>query len=77
MLILSAAFLGLMIATLVAPKAMVWYFTSPVSIIDCHPVVDWSIKNFLLCQLWGAGIGALIGLVILYRTRHRQKNVDL
>lgn len=76
MLLLSSAFLGLIIATIAAPKFMVWYFTSPVAILDCHPVVDWSIKNFLYCQLWGAVIGIGIGLVVLYRTRRRVKSEE-
>jgi hypothetical protein len=77
MLLLSSSFIGLILATLIAPKVMVWYFTSPVAILDCHPVVDWSIKNFLLCQIWGAGIGVIIGLVLLYRTRQKSdKNTE-
>ncbi len=71
MLLLSSSFIGVLLATFIAPKAMVWYFTSPVAILDCHPVVDWSIRNFLLCQLAGAGLGLCVGLFLLYRTRSR------
>ncbi|HVJ65194.1 MAG TPA: hypothetical protein VM901_08060 [Bdellovibrionota bacterium] len=78
LLLLSTAFVGLLIASLIAPKFMAWYFQSPVTVIDCTPVLNWSIRNFLLCQLWGAGFGLVLGALIAYKAKGRgDKNIEV
>jgi hypothetical protein len=72
MLALAIAFAVL--ATLVAPSALGWYFTPPeggVVMMKGDDAVRWGMRRLIQAQLVGLAVGAVLGLVIGVRSRKK------
>jgi len=60
---LSLAFVGGLIATLVAPSLITWYAKPAVDLgFDCAPTASWATSTLLKWQLWGSATGVALGL---------------
>jgi sorbitol-specific phosphotransferase system component IIBC len=74
---LAAALAGSILATLIAPRAIIWYFTPPAGMamtFDAAATVQYGISRLIRAQLLGAAFGAVIAWIIsflLYRRRSK------
>jgi hypothetical protein len=62
------------LATLVAPSALGWYFTPPeggVVMMKGDDAVRWGMRRLIQAQMSGLAFGALLGLVIGIRSRRK------
>ncbi|GAC1537036.1 MAG: hypothetical protein NVS2B9_03030 [Myxococcales bacterium] len=69
---LALAIVFAVLATLIAPSALGWYFTPPeggVVMMKGDDAVRWGIRRLIQAQLVGLALGALLGLVIGARSR--------
>jgi LPXTG-motif cell wall-anchored protein len=64
---------GEILTAWLAPKYIVWYFDPPVEMgFSCREPIVWALGRFQTTQLVGLGVGALLGLVVLFWTRKRK-----
>lgn len=71
---LGLALLFAVLASIVAPSALGWYFTPPeggVVMMKGDDAVRWGIRRFIEAQLVGLALGAVLGLVIGVKSRAR------
>lgn len=62
----------LVLGTLLAPKMLSWWFTSPVPVpISCTPAVEWTAHRLIDTQLWSILIGLVAGLGVALGTRKK------
>ncbi len=62
----------LVLGTLLAPKMLSWWFTSPVPVpISCTPAVEWTAQRLIETQMWSILIGLVAGLGTAFYTRKR------
>lgn len=63
--IFIAALLGGILSSWVSPSAIAWYFDPPTNIgVNCRAAVEWGLQKFQIAQLFGLGIGAIVGLAL-------------
>ena len=74
---LGGALLGIALATWLAPGMISWYFNPPVETggFSCNTAISWALRRLQSAQLWGIGVGGVLGLVVYglaQRKRHKQ-----
>ena len=73
---LMAAFglLGNVLATWLAPKFIAWYFNPPAQVgFSCVEPIQWALSRFRAAQFWGLGLGVLLGVVVYFLVRRRNR----
>ena len=63
---LGGALLGIALTTWLAPGMISWYFTPPVETggMSCAAPIAWALRRLQAAQLWGVGVGGVLGLVV-------------
>lgn len=62
---IGGGLLGAFLSSIIAPRAIAWYFDPPVDIgINCRAATEWSMRNLQNAQLTGLLAGAVMGLLI-------------
>ena len=63
---LGGALLGIALTTWLAPGAIAWYFNPPVETggFTCTAAIAWALRRLQTAQLWGIGVGGVLGLVV-------------
>jgi hypothetical protein len=71
---LSGALIGIALATWLAPGMIAWYFTPPVETggFSCTDPITWALRRLQSAQLWGIGVGGVVGLVVYGLVQRRQ-----
>ena len=73
-ILLFGALLGCLLATWLAPKVIAWYFNPPAEMgFNCVVPIQWALKRFQIAQLVGAGLGALIALLLYFAIGKRRR----
>ena len=62
---LGGAILGAALTAWLAPGVIAWYFNPPVEMggFSCTAPITWALKRLQWAQLWGFGVGGVLGLV--------------
>lgn len=69
---LSGLGLGFLLASLVAPQIISWYFEPPVEIgVNCKPAVEWALQKLVYVQWFSGPIIAVLGSVIYFFVKKR------
>jgi hypothetical protein len=81
-LVSAGALLGAVIATWLAPKSIIWYFTPPVQFgVNCQDPIRWALRKMMIAQGLGLLIGALFGImgfiIVWRRAIHRRVDDEL
>jgi hypothetical protein len=63
---LGGALLGIALTTWLAPGLISWYFNPPVEMggFSCTAPIAWALRRLQSAQLWGIGVGGVLGLVM-------------
>ena len=74
---LGGALIGIALTTWLAPGMIAWYFNPPVETggFSCTAAITWALRRLQSAQLWGIGVGGVLGLAvygIVQRRRHKQ-----
>lgn len=72
---LTLALVFAVLATLIAPSALGWYFTPPeggVVMMKGDDAVRWGIRKLIQTQIVGLALGAVLGLLIGARSRKKE-----
>jgi hypothetical protein len=74
---LGGAILGIAMVTWLAPGMISWYFNPPVETggCSCKDAITWALWRLQSAQLWGIGVGGVLGLIVygfVQRKRHKQ-----
>jgi hypothetical protein len=74
-------FLGGLLTTWLAPKAIAWYFNPPVEMgFNCMKPIEWSLAKLQLAQgagvLGGGLIAVILALVFMLGKKHQPYAVD-
>jgi hypothetical protein len=76
---LGGALLGIALTTWLAPGMIAWYFNPPVETggFSCNAAIAWALRRLQSAQLWGIGVGGVLGLVVYgFVQRRRNKNQE-
>lgn len=74
-LVTLGALLGGALATWLAPKSILWYFTPPVEFgVNCKNPIAWGLRKLEMAQGFGLVVGALFGLMVFVIVWRRQKS---
>ncbi len=66
--------LGLLLATWIGPKFLLWWFKPPVNPgFDCSPAIFWGMKRLIGIQIVGLAVGLIVGLLLAFALSRRQK----
>jgi hypothetical protein len=71
---LALAIFFAVLATLIAPSALGWYFTPPeggVVMMKGDDAVRWGMRRLIQAQIVGLALGAVLGLLIGVRARSK------
>jgi hypothetical protein len=76
--VLGGALLGIALTTWLAPRMIAWYFNPPVETggFSCTAAIAWALRRLQSAQLWGIGVGGVLGLVVygfVQRRRNKQQ----
>lgn len=71
---LGGALLGIALSTWLAPGIIAWYFKPPVETagLSCTAAIAWALRRLQSAQLWGIGVGGVLGLVVYGFVQRRQ-----
>jgi hypothetical protein len=72
---LGGALVGIALTTWLAPGMIAWYFNPPVETggFSCSAPIAWALRRLQAAQLWGIGVGGVLGLVV-YGFIQRRRN---
>jgi hypothetical protein len=75
---LGGALIGIALTTWLAPGLIAWYFNPPVETggFSCTAAIGWALRRLQSAQLWGIGVGGVLGLVVygvVQRGRHKKQ----
>jgi hypothetical protein len=71
---LGGALIGIALTTWLAPGMITWYFSPPVETgFSCNDPINWALRRLQTAQLWGIGVGGVLGLIV-YGFVHRKRN---
>jgi hypothetical protein len=78
---LGGAIIGIALATWLAPGLIAWYFNPPVETggFSCTTPIQWALRRLQAAQLWGVGVGGVLGLALygIVRGRHGKQQEPL
>ena len=78
---LGGAILGIALTTWLAPGMIAWYFNPPVETggCSCTAPIAWALRRLQTAQLWGIGVGGILGLVVygVVQRRRARKQAPL
>lgn len=65
--------LGLLLATIVAPKMVYYWYTPPQGTgLSCAPAVEWALMQVVKFQLAFMVIGGVLGVIVSYLLRGKK-----
>jgi hypothetical protein len=72
---LGGALIGIALTTWLAPGMITWYFSPPVEAggFSCTAAITWALRRLQAAQLWGIGVGGVLGLVVFGVVQRRHK----
>ena len=75
---LGGAIIGIALATWLAPGMIAWYFNPPVEMggFSCTAPIQWALRRLQAAQLWGVGVGGVLGLILFGIIQARRRKTQ-